>query len=313
VAGSPAVSVVIPSRDKADRLRLTLACLAGQTAAAELEVVLVDDGSRDQTRQVAAQAAAVLPLTVVDGGGRGRAAARNLGAARSLGRYLVFLDDDILVGPHFVAAHLAAAGADRFVHGRLRELAAADRLLAELTGRPADKVRQRCWAVLAGTAGHRYRVFGNALERAVEAMAAGTLPDVAPWLGCVGANVGMARSDWQRCGGFDEAFGLTWGCEDLELGLRLYRSGLRRVLAADAAGIHLTHRRPDRWDQHDRNFVRFRELHPIASVAELGHLLGPGGHPGRYAQAVLAATGTDPGGAAPATGIGADSAAVGRS
>lgn len=289
MAPRPAVSVVIPSRDKADRLRLTLACLAGQTAAAALEVVLVDDGSRDATAEVAAAAAAALPLTVVAGGGRGRAGARNLGAARSRGDYLVFLDDDILVGPGFVAAHLAAAGPDRFVHGRLRELATAGRLVAELAGRPEEDVRQRCHPLLAGAGRPGDRLFANALERAVEAMTAGTLPDVAPWLGCVGANVGMARADWQRTGGFAESFGLTWGCEDLELGLRLHQAGLRRVHAPAAAGIHLTHRRPDRWDQHDLNLVRFRRMHPIPAVHHLGELLGPNGSPQRYAAAVQAA------------------------
>jgi hypothetical protein len=192
------------------------------------------------------------------------------------------------VPPDFVTAHLAAARADRFVHGQLRELATAQRLLTELADAPDDEVRQRCHAVLAGTAGPRYRVFANALERAVEAMAAGTLADVAPWLGCVGANTGMPKSAWQRVGGFDEAFGMTWGCEDLELGLRLHEAGVHRAVAPAARGIHLTHRRPDRWDQHDRNFVRFRELHPGAAVARLGHLLGPDGDPRRYVAEVLA-------------------------
>lgn len=276
----PEVSIVIPTRDKAPRLRLTLACLDRQQDAPPMEVVLVDDGSRDDTAQVAA--AAGLPLRVVTGHGDGRAAARNLGASHSRAPYLVFLDDDIMVSPRFVAGHVAAAHPRRFVHGRLRELASADRLVRELDGAPAQQIRALRDQLFADQAGPRYRRFSNALERAVEAMADGSLPDVAPWLGCVGANVAMPRAAWLASDGFDERFGAIWGCEDLELGLRLHRAGLERYLAPDAAGVHLTHRRPDRWEQHERNLELFSRLHPIPAVTALTELLSSRGDPRRY-------------------------------
>jgi len=53
----PLASIVVPTRDKAPRLRLTLLCLAGQRDVGRFEVVVVDDGSRDHTRAVAAEAA----------------------------------------------------------------------------------------------------------------------------------------------------------------------------------------------------------------------------------------------------------------
>ncbi|HEU5473563.1 MAG TPA: glycosyltransferase [Actinophytocola sp.] len=283
----PEVAIVIPTRNKAGRLRLTLACLAEQRDAPPVEVVLVDDGSTDGTRGVAA--AADLPVRVVGGPGRGRAAARNAGAAAATAGHLVFVDDDILVGPDFVAAHLAAAGPDRFVHGPLRELVTADRLVVELAGASDTEIRARRDALLDGSAGRRYRLFGNALERTVEAMALGWLPDVAPWLGSVGANVGLPAAAWRTAGGFDEGFGTTWGCEDLELGYRLHACGVRREFAVQAHGIHLTHRRPDRWEQHDVNLDRFRRLHPVPAVHHLDRLLGPDGDANRYVDSVRAA------------------------
>jgi glycosyltransferase involved in cell wall biosynthesis len=93
----------MPTRDKASRLRLTLACLVGEVDD-RTEVVVVDDGSSDATGEVLREAAAHLPLRVVAGGGLGRAGARNLGAAHARGDQLVFLDDDVLVGKGFVAA-----------------------------------------------------------------------------------------------------------------------------------------------------------------------------------------------------------------
>lgn len=259
-----------------------------------MEVVLVDDGAPDNTAGntgddtadvIAEFARGLVPLRVVSGPRAGRAAARNTGAEHSWADYLVFLDDDILIGPDFVAAHLAAARPHQFVHGPLRELATAERLVTDLANASPAEVTARRDELVAGTV-KRHRLFANALERAVEAMATGQVPDVAPWLGSVGANVGMHRAAWRAVGGFDEGFGTTWGCEDLELGLRLYRSGVRRAFDTRASGIHLTHRRPDRWHQHDVNLDRFRRIHPIAAVLHLHRLLGPDGDVHRYVAAV---------------------------
>jgi glycosyltransferase involved in cell wall biosynthesis len=283
-------SVVIPTRDKASRLRLTLACLAGQAWVPAPEVVVVDDGSTDATPAVLAAAAADLPgLVVVPGGGGGRAVARNLGAGRAGGELLVFLDDDVLVGPGFLAAHRARARPDRFTHGRLRELPAAERLVAGLAGAAAGGARELRDALHAGgSRDPRHRLVANALERAVEAMSAGVLPDVAPWLGCVGANVSMPRAAWAALGGFDERFGRRWGCEDLELGLRLHAAGLCRQFAPDALGVHLTHPRPGRWAEHARSLDQLAALHPLAGVRALDALLSAAGDPHRYVEQVLA-------------------------
>lgn len=290
--GPPQVSVVVPTRNKAPRLRLTLACLARQTGGDRIEVVVVDDASTDHTADVLREAAACLPLVVVDGRGQGRASARNLGARHAGADWLVFLDDDVLVGGDFVAAHLAAKDPDRFVHGRLRELAGADRMVEELRTAPAEEIARARDELLErhpDRPARRYRTHSNALERAIEAMVGGTLDDVAPWLGCVGANTAMSRRAFERVGGFDEGFGTTWGCEDLELGYRLHHAGVRRALAGAALGVHLTHRRPDRWEQHEVNLDRFRSLHPEPSVHHLDLLLGPRPDPLGYAAAVRTA------------------------
>ncbi len=310
----------MPSRGPAARLRATLSCLAGQgPGTPPFEVLVVDDNpgpagggpgpaSNDPgpggegtvtPAAVAGELARELPVRLLPGPLRGRAAARNAGAAAARGARLVFLDDDVLVGPDFLTAHAEAADPDAFTHGRTRELPTAARLLRSVEGGNPEDVR-RARAALgpatapaqaqaqAGPAAHR-RLVANALERTVEAMAGGALPDVAPWLGFVGANTAVDRDRWRRAGGFDEGFGHTWGCEDLEFGFRLHAAGVRRTLAADALGVHLSHARPGRWEQHHRNLTRFRALHPHASVHALEALLGPGGTPGEYVRAVAAA------------------------
>ncbi|MDJ0462512.1 glycosyltransferase [Streptomyces sp. H27-C3] len=289
---------MVPTRGDHERLRFALACLAVQTGAPPHEVVVVDDNdSGDDARALASvleEARRLLPVRGVAGPGRGRAAARNTGAAAADAPWVVFLDADVVVGPGFLRAYADAVRPSRFLHGRLRELPSAARLLARLRGAPLSAAQEAGAALHTAPAAGAgrdplRRTMANALERAIESMAAGTLPDVAPWLGLVGANSAVSKDTWLRTGGFDEGFDRVWGCEDLEFGLRLHDAGLRRHLVPEAHGIHLSHARPDRWEQHSLNMDRFSALHPRASVRALAALLGPSGTPERYVAAVGAA------------------------
>lgn len=282
------LSVVIPTRDKCVSLRVTLAVLAAQRSPAPHEVVVVDDGCRDATREVAAgfRDAFGGALRVVDGPSRGRAAARNTGARAARGERLLFLDDDVLTAPAHLSAH-AGLGAERcFAHGPLREFPAARRWLDDVREQDPRGVAERAAEVLAGREG---RLVRNTLESLIAAMDDGRVPAVAPWAVCVGANTSVPRADFERVGGFDEGFGRGWGCEDLELGVRLTSAGLVPRLLAEGAGAHLSHPRPDRWEQHDTNLRRFRALHPRASVDLLPLLLGEGGSVRAYTDACAAA------------------------
>ncbi|MFF1509644.1 glycosyltransferase family 2 protein [Streptomyces sp. NPDC058326] len=289
------LAVVVPTRGDHLRLRATLACLAAQTDAPAHEVIVVDDNAPEDRTALAgilAEARDRLPLRSVPGPGRGRAAVRNAGAQEAEAAWVVFLDADVLVGPGFLRAYADAARPGVFLHGRMRELPTAERLLTSLEGADPAEI-QRIAAELTTTADARgrdplRRTMANALERAVEAMDAGTLPDVADWLGFVGANSAVEKQVWRSVGGFDEGFGRDWGCEDIEFGVRLRGAGLRRALVPEAYGIHLSHARPGRWHQHGRNMERFALLHPLPAVRALPALLGPDGTPDRYVAAVRA-------------------------
>ncbi|MGA8116440.1 MAG: galactosyltransferase-related protein, partial [Actinocatenispora sp.] len=154
------------------------------------------------------------------------------------------------------------------------------------TGPPDDP-----YALAAG--GGYGRTVVNALERTVAAMARAEVRAVAPWLACVGANTSMPRRLWERAGGYDESFGTRWGCEDLELGFRLCRVGAPMMLAGGAPGIHLSHVRTDRWEQHAVNLGRFAAKHPDPTVLALSALLGPSGSTRDYLAAVPDPSGAD--------------------
>jgi glycosyltransferase involved in cell wall biosynthesis len=90
---SPTVSVIVPARDAAATVGATVAALEEQDLAGEWEVILVDDGSSDDTVGVA-RAAGCTRLHVVAGSGSGAAEARNLGVAKARAPLLAFTDSD---------------------------------------------------------------------------------------------------------------------------------------------------------------------------------------------------------------------------
>lgn len=89
---SPAVSVIIPAYNAERHILTALDSVLAQTMA-DLDVVVVDDGSHDRTAEVAAATAdpRVRVLRTTNGG---VACARNHGMAMSSGRYVAFLDAD---------------------------------------------------------------------------------------------------------------------------------------------------------------------------------------------------------------------------
>jgi len=108
-AGAISVSVVIPARDEAARLPRLLASLARQEGP-PFEVIVVDDGSRDATADLARRAGARL-LTAGDRpeGWLGKPWACHVGARGATGDLLVFLDADVCLAPdalrRLVVAH----------------------------------------------------------------------------------------------------------------------------------------------------------------------------------------------------------------
>jgi len=94
--------VVVPTRDRPDRLARCLLALDAQSEPPH-EVVLVDDGSADHGAVLAAVGERPR-VRVVRGAGEGPARARNLGAAAAASEVVCFTDDDCRPGPGWVAA-----------------------------------------------------------------------------------------------------------------------------------------------------------------------------------------------------------------
>lgn len=99
------VSIIIPAFNAASTIEQTVASVLSQSLKTEL--VIVDDGSRDETLTIARQFESA--ATVVTGPNRGVSAARNAGIAASRAPWLIFLDSDDLLEPNTLERRLARA------------------------------------------------------------------------------------------------------------------------------------------------------------------------------------------------------------
>lgn len=282
------VSVVVRSKDEADRLRLTLTSLASQTLAAE--VVVVDDGSRDHTAAVLADARHWLPLRVVKHGlPKGRSGAANAGARATSGDVLLFLDGDTLAHPELVARHAAAHDADPAVVGRGEtfHLRGTRFLRDPEAGTPREGEETRI-AGMAADELARLRVaradVSDRFETIDRRAAPGIYPGAGParlyalemdalrrhpactvlWAAASGSNLSVGRDRFLGVGGFDEALDLN---EHRELALRLCEGGARMVPIDGARTYHMTHRtgwrdplEESRWEA-----IMYR-AHPLLAV-----------------------------------------------
>jgi GT2 family glycosyltransferase len=203
VDGTRRISVIIPTRNRPRHLVETLAMLRVQKLEEEAyEVIVVDDGSKPP---VGASAAGVHLVRLE---GRERSAARNAGAAVASGEVLVFLDDDIVVGPGFLEAHLSA-------HREWPGALAVGRIdLPE------------------GALARPFARFRQALERQALPPARG-IAHARNF--CTAGNMSIARRQFLELEGFDE---MLVSAEDQDLALRHSEAGGAIVFLPEAVGIH---------------------------------------------------------------------------
>jgi len=260
----PAVSVVVPFRDRRPLLRELLDGLAAQTWT-DLEVVLVDDGSTDGAADEATgRVVGGRPVTVLRREGGGAVAARQAGVAAARGRILAFTDSDCVPDPGWLAAGVAAieAGAD-VVQGHTRP------------ARPRRPLERSLWVVDEGL----YPTC-NVLYRREAYEAAG------------GFDAGIADRYGFRPG--SRAKGLGFG-EDTLLGWRVRRAG-RAAYVPEALVAHAVFP-PDLRDQLSRTLQGAAFPALVREIPELrgtlltqGVFLGPS-RPPLYLALVLAVTG----------------------
>lgn len=93
MSDEPQVSVIIPTYNRSDFLRIAIASALSQTFQS-LEIIVIDDASENDVKKVTTQFGDGRLRLVRHRTNRGVAAARNTGVANAQGKYIAFLDDD---------------------------------------------------------------------------------------------------------------------------------------------------------------------------------------------------------------------------
>jgi glycosyltransferase involved in cell wall biosynthesis len=215
----PEIAVLVSSFERPGHLRRVLASIAAQRGVGgALEVVVTDDGSRDETpqlvRRFAASVGFPVRFTTHPHDGFQLSRCRNEGVRASTAPYLLFLDGDCILPPDHLRVHLdrrragyAMAGYYIYLSQEISEQISDDdvreaRYLSHIT---ASQRMQIGWRHLRAS---YYSLIGDPRR---------------PKL--LGGNLGIARADYERVNGYDENF-QGWGCEDDDLRLRLRAGGV---------------------------------------------------------------------------------------
>lgn len=99
----PEVSIVIPAYNEAENILKTLSSLAATTTSKTLEIIVVDNNSRDETAALSTSAGA----TCIRETEQGITPARNAGLRRAAGRYVLNADADTIYPPDWIDRMLA--------------------------------------------------------------------------------------------------------------------------------------------------------------------------------------------------------------
>jgi len=213
----PELSVILCTFNRREVLAESVPSFENQTAApGSYELIVVDDGSSDGTREWLQSRGLRCAGRVVHRENGGLSAARNSGIAVARGRRLLLVNDDTIAFPDLVEQHLRAS----------REL--GDEAVA-----------------IQGTFEQPPRALDNALMRMLERSTevfcyAGMKPRAFhDWNRFWTCNVSVSRKLVLAAGGLDESF-RHYGCEDTDLAIRLQALG-GRVWFHDGARAHHRH------------------------------------------------------------------------
>jgi glycosyltransferase involved in cell wall biosynthesis len=207
-----ALSVVIATYNRRDTLKVTLQCLSVQTLPADqFEVIVVDDGSPDDTQAMVESLIAEMPyrLRYYRHANRGPGASENRGIHEATADLVLLIADDIQPTPSMLACHVQAH--ERRPDGNIAVLGRALQ-----SPRLPETHFQRHWDPF------KFQHMRKPME--------------VPYWKFWACNISIARKFLLENGLFSELKGAAH--EDVELGYRLARKGLRILYEPDALAHH---------------------------------------------------------------------------
>lgn len=231
------VTLLISTYNWEDALRLCLLSASVQTVAPH-EIVIADDGSREDTRKLIDEFRTIIKIPIVhvwqeDEGFR-KTFILNKAIALAKGDYIIQIDGDVIMERHFIQDHMEMMGKGYFVCGSRTKLGhvVTRKLIKKVSFRP-NVSEIKASFILNGFRSRILRSFlAERYARVIDHMR--------------GCNLAFWREDFIMINGYNENL-LEWGHEDGELVYRLHFAGVKKK-ALKMGGIvyHLWHKESSR-------------------------------------------------------------------
>lgn len=272
MSNKPLLSIIVTTYNWPEALNLVLQALNHQDAnkSEVFEVVVADDGSKADTRQLVAELSQRLSYRLVhiwqeDIGFRA-AMIRNKAVAVSQGDYIIFLDGDCIPQRSFVRNHLRLAEKNYFIVGNRVHLNSA--FTSKVLHEKIDLSNKNFW--------YWWRRRLNAECRRIIPLIKFNIMSrwrkcfLYRWQSAKTCNLALWKKNFYLVNGLDESF-QGWGYEDSDLVIRLIRAGVKRKSGRFSVPvIHLEHKLIDRSNENE-NYSRLMEtLHSTHISAKLG-------------------------------------------
>lgn len=235
---APVTSLIIATYNWPQALELCLLSVLRQKVL-PAEVVIADDGSGPETKQLIEHFQEKLPIPIVhvwqpdEGFQLGQIRNKAMAAAR--GDYLIQIDGDLVLHPLFVKDHMEAARTDHFIGG-------SRAMLGEEYSNTVIQDKKLQFAFFEQGIHNRF----NALHMPALARVIETFRKEKGLYNLRGCNMSFWKKDIVAVNGYNESIS-GWGREDTELVIRLYNKGLKRVFfKLQGIVYHLYHKEFDR-------------------------------------------------------------------
>jgi glycosyltransferase involved in cell wall biosynthesis len=228
--------LIITTYNRPDALELVLESALKQSFR-DFEIIVADDGSKDETKKVIEKFQEKSDIKIIhswqeDKGFRA-AMARNKAVAKSKGKYLIFIDGDMVLDKDFVLDHLEVAKRGIFIQG-------SRVLLSKTLTQKILKTKEISFNLFQKGIKNRKNMIKSKILSKVFSKYTTSLKGIKT------CNFALFREDFFRVNGFDNRF-IGWGREDSEFAARLLNSGIKRKnLKFLAIAYHLWHQENSR-------------------------------------------------------------------
>lgn len=237
------ISVVIPTYNRSEKLRECLEALATQDFdKKQYEVVVIDDGSQDETQELLKKIEKKfpVPLRILTQNNSGQGVARNKGIDEATGDIILFLGDDIVATPTLLREH------EKLHRWYPQEHAAVLGFITwhpKLSITPLMQFMERGGAIFGRFGGHQF---------AFDLLQGKSMADYRFFYT---SNISLKRTLLKQHK-FDPWFS-GYGWEDIELGYRLSkRANLQLYYNKDAIAYHDHAMNADQWADRMRAIGR---------------------------------------------------------